>query len=133
MHVNTISERIGIEITLVGPRFISGMLPVDERTIQPFGLLHGGASIVLAETLGSIGSFLLVSTMEGASVAGVDVSGSHLRPATRGKVTGMCTPLRIGRSMHFWRIGISNEAGQLCCDARLTVHISRPAGLAGKK
>ena len=126
MHSNTISGHIGMKLTIVGPDFIVGTLPVDQRTVQPFGLLHGGASIVLAETLGSLASYFLVSHIKGVKVAGVEVSGSHLRPLTSGKATGVCRPLRIGRTMHFWKIAISDDRGRLCCDARLTVHVSRP-------
>ena len=126
MHSKSIVGLIGIEFTIVGPDFIVATMPVNERTIQPFGLLHGGASIVLAETLGSIASYLLVSKIKGVRVAGVDVGGSHLRPVSKGKVTGTCKPLRIGRTMHFWKILIRDDQRRLCCDARLTVHVSRP-------
>ncbi len=127
MHRNSLTGHMGIEITVIGPGFISGRMPVDERTIQPFGLLHGGASIVLAETLGSVGSFLLVSRIEGVKVAGIEVSGSHLRPAVKGSVSGLCKPVRIGRSLHFWQIDIRDDAGRMCCSAKLTVSI-REAG-----
>ncbi len=123
---------MGIEITAIGPDFISGRMPVDERTIQPLGLLHGGASIVLAETLGSVGSFLLVSGIQGVKVAGIEVSGSHLRPAVKGCVNGLCKPVRIGRSLHFWQIDIRDDAGRMCCSAKLTVSIRLPNMDAGK-
>ncbi len=131
MQRNSLAGHLGIEIVTLGSEFIVGTMPVDERTVQPFGLLHGGASIVLAETLGSIGSFLMVSGTKGARVAGIEVSGSHLRSATSGLVTAVCRPSKIGRSLHFWNIEIRDESRLVCCDARLTVNISRPAGDTG--
>ena len=131
MQSNSLAGHLGIEIVAMGPEFITGTMPVDERTVQPFGLLHGGASIVLAETLGSIGSFLLVSKTKGTRVAGIEVSGSHLRSATSGLVTAVCQPSKIGRSLHFWNIEIRDEFQQVCCSARLTVNISRLAGDTG--
>jgi 1,4-dihydroxy-2-naphthoyl-CoA hydrolase len=118
-------ERIlGIRITAIGPDFICGEMPVDERTRQPFGILHGGASIVLAETLGSWASWLLAADQPGARVAGIEVSGSHLRAVRSGLVTAVARPLRLGRSLHFWEIDVRDEAGNLTCSARLTVNIS---------
>ena len=116
---------LDIRITAVGPDFIMGDMPVDKRTLQPMGLLHGGASITLAETLGSIASWTLVRGEAGARVAGIEVSGSHVKAARSGRVTGICRPLKLGRTLHFWRIDISDEAGDLCCSARLTVSVSR--------
>ncbi len=117
---------LGIRVTAVGRDFIRAEMPVDERTTQPFGILHGGASVTLAETLGSIASWLLVSGEPGARVAGVEVSASHLKAAGPGTVTAVCRPLRIGRTLHFWRIGIYNARGERCCAARLTVSIGTP-------
>lgn len=119
---------MGIRFVAAGRDFLMAEMPVDERTRQPFDILHGGASILLAETLGSLASTLLVHG-EGARVAGIEVNGSHLRPARSGWVTGVCRPLRIGRSLHSWHIEVRNEDHRLCCDARLTVKILRP--LAG--
>lgn len=131
MQAGTLAAQIGIKLTAIGPDFLIGSMPVDERTVQPFGILHGGASIALAETLGSIGSFLLVSGIEGVRVAGVEVSGSHLRPALNGIVTGLCRPMRIGRTLHFWQIDIRDQARRLCCAAKLTVSIILPRNQAG--
>lgn len=124
MQSKTIANLIGIEFTVVGPDFIVATMPVDTRTVQPFGILHGGASMVLAETLGSVASYMLVSNSRGVRVSGIEIGGSHLRPVSKGKVTGTCRPLRIGKTIHFWRITIRDDHGHLCCDARLTVHIS---------
>lgn len=116
---------LGIQLTAVGPGFVCGEMPVDERTRQPFGLLHGGASITLAESLGSYGSFLLTAHEAGTRVAGVEVSGSHLKAVTSGRVTGVCRPVSLGRSLHVWRILIRDRQGDLNCAANLTVKISR--------
>lgn len=118
-----IERVLGIRITAVGPDFICGEMPVDERTHQPFGVLHGGASIVLAETLGSWASYLVVCESPGARVAGIEVSGSHVWNVSSGVVTGVARPLRLGRSIHFWRIDIRDEDGNLCCSAKLTVKV----------
>lgn len=123
---DSLESHLGILITAVGPDFICGEMPVDDRTRQPFGLLHGGASIVLAESLGSYGSYLLVSDEEGARVAGAEVSGSHLKAVYSGQVRAVGRPVNLGRSLHVWRILIRDEAGDLNCAANLTVKISRP-------
>ena len=116
---------LGIRFTAIGPDFIIAEMPVDGRTRQPFGLLHGGASIVLAESLGGVASNLLAGFGTDTQAVGVEVSGSHLRGVRDGKVIGICRALKTGRSMHFWRIDIIDEQGQLICSARLTVHVSR--------
>ena len=117
---------LGIRVTAVGPDFVCGEMPVDERTRQPFGLLHGGASITLAESLGSYASYMLTADEEGTRIAGVEVSGSHLKAVRSGRVTGVCRPVSLGRSLHVWRILIRDEQGDLNCAANLTVKISRP-------
>ena len=125
-RMNVGIERVlGIRITAVGPDFICGEMPVDERTQQPFGILHGGASIVLAETLGSWASFLVTSDDAAARVAGIEVSGSHVWSVRSGYVTGVARPVRPGRTLHFWRIDISDVEGNLVCTAKLTVTVSR--------
>lgn len=120
-----IERLLGIRLTAIGPDFVCGEMPVDKRTHQPFGILHGGASIVLAETLGSWASYLLVQDVPGSRVAGIEVSGSHVRSVRSGYVTGIARPVRLGRSLHFWRIDISDPRGELVCSARLTVKISQ--------
>jgi len=122
-----IERVLGIRITAVGPDFICGEMPVDERTQQPFGILHGGASIVLAETLGSLASFLVVCDDPTARVAGIEVSGSHVWSVRSGIVTGVARPLRLGRSLHFWRIDVHDRDGNLVCSAKLTVSVSNAA------
>ena len=124
---------LGIRITAVGPDFVCGEMPVDSRTHQPFGLLHGGASIVLAESLGSYASYLLVSGSPGARVSGIEVSGSHVWSVRSGKVTGVARPVRLGRSLHFWRIDIRDQENNLCCSAKLTVSVKPGRGSGGGK
>lgn len=123
-----LERTLGIRIIALGPDFICGDMPVDERTRQPFGILHGGASIVLAETLGSWGSYLLTADRPGARVAGIEVNGSHLRSVRSGRVTGVARPLHLGRSLHFWDIDIRDPSGKLNCSARLTVKIGVASG-----
>jgi 1,4-dihydroxy-2-naphthoyl-CoA hydrolase len=125
-HQGNLAGLMGIEVTTVGAAYVAGKMPVDERTIQPFGILHGGASIVLAETLGSLASYLLVAQTKGARVAGIEVSGSHLRAVGTGEVFGTCRPTHIGRTLHFWQIDIRDGQGRLCCVAKLTVSVSIP-------
>lgn len=120
-----IESVIGIKLTAIGPDFVCGEMPVDQRTRQPFGILHGGASIVLAETLGSWASYLLLSDEPGSRVAGIEVNGSHLRAVSSGVVTGIARPIRLGRSLFFWQIDVLDENGELVCSARLTVKVSR--------
>jgi 1,4-dihydroxy-2-naphthoyl-CoA hydrolase len=115
---------LGIRLIAMGPDFVCGEMPVDERTRQPFGILHGGASIVLAETLGSWASHLMVADDPAARVAGIEVSGSHVRSVRSGPVRGVARPLRLGRSLHFWRIDILDQDGELVCSAKLTVKVS---------
>ncbi len=113
---------VGIEITEVGPDYIKGTMPVDHRTKQPFGILHGGASVVLAETLGSIGGNDCLETGEGYCV-GLDINSNHIRAASEGFVTGTAKPYHIGRTTHVWHIEIHNEAGKLINISRLTLAV----------
>ena len=102
--------------------FLKARMPVDHRTIQPYGLLHGGASCVLAETLGSVCSVLVVDHTKFYCV-GIEINANHVRPAKSGYVTGVCTPLHIGRQTHVWDIKIYNEEEKLTCVSRLTVAV----------
>ena len=121
---NTAAQHLGIEITELGDDFVRGRVPVDHRTVQPFGLLHGGVSVVLAETLGSMGAFY--SCPAGQRAVGLDINANHLRGATAGWVTGVARPVHIGRSTHVWQIELVNEAGELTCVSRLTMAILAP-------
>ena len=119
---NTMTSAIGIEITDIGDDFISGKMPVDERTVQPFGLLHGGASAALAETLGSIaGGIKVYSNNE--TVVGIEINANHLKSARDGWVYGKATPIRIGKKIQVWNIEITNEDDDLICVSRLTLAV----------
>ena len=119
---NTITEVLGIEITDFGPDYFCGKMPVDHRTVQPYGLLHGGASAVLAETLGSIAGGMQVN-LETQSVVGVEINCNHLRIARDGWVYGKATPVKIGRKIHVWNIEIKNEGDKLVAVSRLTLAV----------
>ena len=118
----TMTEHIGFEWVEIGPDYLTGSLPVDHRTIQPYGLLHGGASCVLAETLGSVASAMVVDQTKFICV-GIEINANHVRSARHGKVIGKATPLHLGNSSHVWDIRINDEAGKLICISRLTVAI----------
>jgi len=128
---NTLGERIGIRITEIGADYLRGTLPVDARTRQPMGRLHGGASCALAEELGSIAANLCLEPGRAFAV-GLEINANHVRAAYEGVVTGTARPLHLGRSTQVWEIRIENEAGQLVCVSRLTVAVvplepARPA------
>lgn len=118
----TMVEHLGIEITGLGDDYLEGTMPVDERTIQPMGILHGGASIALAETLGSIAANLVIDPSKKYCV-GLDINGNHIRAARKGKVTGRATPVHLGSSTQVWNIIIKNEDDQLVCISRLTMAV----------
>jgi 1,4-dihydroxy-2-naphthoyl-CoA hydrolase len=113
---------LGIEITEVGDDFLSARMPVNEKTRQPYGILHGGASCVLAETLGSIGGAFCVD-MQTQIVVGLEINANHLRPAKDGYVIGTARPIHLGRTTHVWGIKITNEKGDLVCISRLTLAV----------
>jgi 1,4-dihydroxy-2-naphthoyl-CoA hydrolase len=120
---NTLSEHIGIVITEIGDDFIKATMPVDHRTKQPMGLLHGGASVVLSESLGSIGSILCAGTYGSYSAVGIEINANHIRSAKSGLVTGICKPIKIGRTIHIWNTEIFDESGDMICTSRLTVMV----------
>ncbi|MEV6967967.1 hotdog fold thioesterase [Hamadaea sp. NPDC051192] len=115
----TLGERMGIQLLEASPQRIVATMPVDGNT-QPFGLLHGGASCVLAETLGSIGATLHAHEVGQAYAVGVDINATHHKAARDGTVTGVATPLRLGRNVATYEIVISDESGDRVCTARLT-------------
>ncbi|HET9056945.1 MAG TPA: hotdog fold thioesterase [Chitinophagaceae bacterium] len=119
---NTMGEYIGIEWTEVGENFLKAKMPVDHRTRQPYGLLHGGASCTLAETLGSVASALVIDQSSFICV-GLEINANHVRSVKEGFVTGICTPLHLGYSTHVWDIKIYDEKDRLVCISRLTVAI----------
>ncbi|MEL1225417.1 MAG: hotdog fold thioesterase [Candidatus Neomarinimicrobiota bacterium] len=119
---DTMMSVLGIEITDIGESYVSGKMPVDNRTKQPFGLLHGGASAAFAETLGSIGAGKHVD-LEEYSVVGVELNSSHLKAVRTGWVFGKATPIRVGRTMQVWDIDIKNQEDDLICKSRLTLAV----------
>ncbi|WP_312241474.1 hotdog fold thioesterase [Pantoea sp.] len=118
---NSLVAYLGIVFTAIGEETLEATMPVDARTHQPFGLLHGGASVVLAESMGSIAGYLCVD--EGKSVVGIEVNASHHRAVSSGEVRGICRPLHLGARNQVWQIEIRNARGQLCCSSRLTVAV----------
>ncbi len=119
---NTAVSHLGILITELGPNTIKATMPVDRRTVQPAGLLHGGASMVMAETLGSLASGLCNDNPELVPV-GIEINANHVKSVQSGNVTGVVKPIHVGRSLHVWEILITNEKDQLCCISRLTVSL----------
>ena len=119
---NTMAEYLGIEWVEVGKDFLKANMPVDHRTIQPYGLLHGGASCALAETIGSVASAMVVDHSRFFCV-GLEINANHIRGAREGFVTGIASPLHLGSSTHVWDIKIYDEKEKLICVSRLTVAI----------
>lgn len=119
---NTMVQHLGIEYTELGDDYICAQMPVDNRTRQPAGLLHGGASAALAETLGSMGSVLLIDH-EKQTIVGVEINASHLRKVKEGYVFGKATLIANSRKLHVWEIRISDEKTRLVCLSRLTVMV----------
>lgn len=114
-------EHLGMRIVEIGDDFIRGTMPVDARTKQPFGLLHGGASVALAESLGSLAGNLCIDANEMA--VGLEINANHLRAATSGLVTGVARPLHVGRSTQVWEIRIEDEQARPVCVSRLTLAV----------
>ena len=118
-HIN---RHLDIRFTEIGEDYLKATMPVDGRTVQPFGILHGGASCVLAETLGSVAAWMCVDPDKQRGV-GIEINANHLRPVSEGLVTGICKPVQTGRSIHVWQIDIFNDAGKMNCTSRLTLAI----------
>jgi len=121
-HKNHLGAVVGIEFTAIGDDYLEARMPVDERTHQPAGILHGGASVVLAETLGSVASNMTLDDSKYMAV-GLEVNANHLRPVSSGYVTGICKPLHIGSKTHVWEIKMSTDRGKMNCISPLTVAI----------
>lgn len=122
MNSGTLAASLGIEFTEVGGAFMRARMPVDERTVQPFGLLHGGATIALAETMGSVASSALID-LERQAAVGIEINGNHLRAAKTGYVSGTVRPIHIGRRTHVWDIRVVDDGGGLVNVSRLTIMI----------
>jgi len=126
-HINAMSkgnmlEHLGIICTEVGEDYIVGTMPVDQRTKQPYGLLHGGASVVLAESLGSIAAHCTIDTNKQFAV-GLDINANHIKSAKSGVVTGVTRPIHVGRKTQVWEIKIHNDNKELVCISRITLAI----------
>lgn len=121
---DTAVSHLGLEFLEVGDDFIRARVPVDARTKQPYGLLHGGVSVVLAETLGSCGAHY--SSPQGHQAVGLDINANHLKGVTSGWVTGIARPVHIGRTTQVWQIDMHNDAGELTCVSRITMAVLAP-------
>lgn len=118
---NTAVSHLGIEFLEVGEDWLSARVPVNRQTCQPYGLLHGGVSVVLAETLGSCGAAFAVP--EGVKVVGLDINANHLRGVSEGWVTGVARAVHLGRSTQVWQIDLRDDAGKMVCTSRLTMAV----------
>jgi len=119
---NTLGEHIGMQFSEIGENYLKATMPVDHRTHQPYGLLHGGASAALAETLGSVSSALVID-QEKFICVGIEINANHVRSVRSGIVTGICSPIHIGATTHVWDIRIHDERNKLVCISRLTVAV----------
>jgi len=124
---NTLGEHVGMQFSEIGEDYLKATMPVDHRTHQPYGLLHGGASAALAETLGSVSSALVID-QEKFICVGIEINANHVRSVRSGYVTGTCTPVHIGATTHVWDIRIHDERNKLVCVSRLTVAILKKKG-----
>lgn len=124
-RANTALAALGIEFTELGEDFLRGTMPVDARTLQPYGLLHGGASALQAETLGSMAANLCIEDPAHEQAVGIQINANHLRAATSGVVTGTARPVHVGRSTQVWDIRIEDSGGRAVCVSRLTLAVRR--------
>jgi len=125
VHRETAVAHLGIEFLEVGDDFIRGRVPVDARTVQPYGILHGGVSVVLAETLGS--SAAAAAAPPGHRAVGLDINANHVRSVSSGWVTGTARPVHVGRTTQVWHIEMTDDAGRLTCVSRITMAVLTPA------
>lgn len=122
MSAGTMGEHLGINFSEIGEDYLKATMPVDHRTKQPYGLLHGGASVALAETLGSVASSLVLDSSSFICV-GLEINANHIRSVSQGYVTGIATPIHLGSSTHVWDIKIYDQRERLVCISRLTVAV----------
>jgi 1,4-dihydroxy-2-naphthoyl-CoA hydrolase len=122
ISLNSMVSHLGITVTKIGDNFITATMPVDHRTVQPMGILHGGASVALAETMGSIASIMITDHREN-DIVGVEINANHLRSVSKGVVTGKVQPVKVGRRLHVWQIDITDEQGKAVCSSRITVMV----------
>lgn len=123
LSAKTLAEHLSIEFTAIGDRYIEGRMPVDHRTHQPLGLLHGGASVALAETLGSVAAYACIDSTTQFCV-GLEINANHIKGMREGYVKGVVSPIHIGKKTHVWEIRITNEqTSDLICISRITIAI----------
>lgn len=120
INKNTLGSHLGIEVIEVGEDYIKAKMPVDERTKQPMGLLHGGASVALSETMGSIASVLIIEDITKETIVGIEINANHLKSVKSGYVYSTTRPIRIGRRIQVWNTEIYNETNELICVSKLT-------------
>lgn len=130
IHKKTLVNHVGIEFLEVGDDFLRARMPVDERTRQPMGLLHGGASVVLAETLASCAANFAVDLMKSRCV-GLEINANHIRSATEGYVTGVARPIHLGRTTQIWEVRITGADEKLVCVSRVTMAVLDAPGHPG--
>ena len=125
MGKHTLMETLGIQVVDIGPDFIKATMPVDHRTVQPFRILHGGASVALAESLGSFAGILCLENISTHTVVGVEINANHLKAVKEGEppVVGTVKPIRIGKTIQVWQIDICNAKNQLTCTSRITLAV----------
>ena len=123
MTLGNMGENLGIRFTEIGHAHLSASMPVDNRTKQPYGLLHGGASVALAETLASVAANLVLKPEDNAYAVGLEINANHIKSVTKGLVTGTCKALQLGKKISVWEVRICNEAGTLVCISRMTAAI----------
>lgn len=116
-------SHLGIEFTEIGPDYLKARMPVDSRTKQPFGLLHGGASVALSETVASVAANSVLDPNENSYAVGLEINANHIKSATSGFVVATCSPLQLGKKVSVWDVRICNEAGTLICISRMTAAI----------
>ena len=117
-----LNKQIGIKITQIGDDYLKGTMPVDDRTKQPAGLLHGGANCVLAETLASVGAYLVIDPSKNNAV-GIEINANHIRSAKEGEVTGTARPIHLGKQTHVWQVEIMRDDAKLSCVSRVTIAV----------
>ena len=123
LNQHTLGQHLDICFTEVGPDYLKATMPVNHKTLQPFGLLHGGASVALAETIGSVASWCVVNRDLFIAV-GMEINANHIKPVTSGTVTAHCAPIKIGGKVHIWDIRLYDEVGDLSCICRFTTMVT---------
>jgi 1,4-dihydroxy-2-naphthoyl-CoA hydrolase len=123
ISTNTLVEHLGIQWIEIGEDYLRATMPVDHRTHQPYGLLHGGASVALAETMGSIAGMLCLEDIQKQGVVGLEINANHLKGVRSGWVTGTVRPVRVGKTVQVWAIEITDESNNLICVSRLTLSV----------